>query len=249
MINSNRGVATAHRLRKELKIDFNSRVDLIEVANQLSIKIKYHDLGPGIDGACKSVGLNRLVVLKPNPTNQKKERFTLAHEIGHLLIHHASFLCESDAFSFFRTYNNEEQEANEFAAEFLLPSQACHDVLGKTDLEFSIIAQISEKFDTSLAVAAIKLTKLFGDNAAILLHDGKKIKWAVKSESCDFNLLKIVPDMALAHRANKNERSVKGNIDPAVWIENDSENLICEEETNYFVKYKDYMTVLKFYED
>ena len=246
MTKSDRGIVTAYRLRRELEIPIHAYADLNKIASRLSIKIEHHDLGEGIEGACKSDGLYRFIVLKRN-LESTKERFTLAHEIGHLLIHHASFLCDTDVLSMFRTHNSDEQEANDFAAELLIPSRACINILEKADLEISVIKQVAEQFGTSLAVASIKLTQLFSDNAVVLWHDGKKVKWRVKSDSCYFRISDVVPDTSLAHRTSDGERIIKDHVDPEMWIDKEVENLICEEETIFFTVLKEYLTILKFY--
>ena len=249
MIKSGKGIVTAYKLRQELDIPINARADLIKIANRLSIKIEYHDLGKGIEGACKSDGLYRLIVLKRDTNNNNKERFTLAHEIGHLMIHHGPFLCNNDDFSMYRTNKSDEREANDFAAELLIPSRACIDILEKADLKFSVIEQVSEQFGTSLAVAAIKLTQLFNDNAAVLWHDGRKVKWMAKSESCFLWIRSIIPDMSLAHRTSDSERRIRDHVDSDVWLEKAVENLLCEEETYFFTGLENYLTILKFYHD
>jgi len=246
---SDRGTVEAYKLRQELGFAPGDYVNLLEVAQKLTIRVVHQDLGPGIEGACKCVGAKRLIVLKSNPSSPEKERFTLAHEVGHLLVHHNSFLCKSDDFYIYRTQNSDEQEANDFAAELLLPRRAALDILDKSGLSFSVIELAANRFCVSLSVAAITLTQQFQDNAAVIWHDGRKAKWVIKSEPCHFWIPGIVSSTVLAHRANDNERCILGRVDPAAWIGAEADNLICEEETHYFTELKNYLTILKLYYD
>ncbi len=43
--------------------------------------------------------------------------------------------------------------------------------------------------------------------------------------------------------------NAKGIVDPADWIENEVNDLLCEDETHYFSRLKTYFTILKFYHD
>ncbi len=249
MSKSDIGFLTAYKLRQDLGINPNECINLNYVAEKLMIRVVRKDLGIGVDGACKSSGVKRLIVLTPTPSSQQKERFTFAHEIGHLLIHHGSYICIEDFFKTFKTENDEEREANDFAAELLLPKRALLDILAKRDLTFRLIEQVAKSFKTSLSVAAIQLIRTFNDNAVIIWHDGQHLIWKVKSDHCFLDISDIISPMALVHRTSDNTYDIKGNIDPQVWIENETQNLLCEEETHYFNKLKKYFTILKFYEE
>lgn len=80
-----------------------------------------------------------------------RDRFTLAHELGHLLLH------ETDSISFARSnekikaYLDPEWQANTFAGELLVPIS---EIIGLTH------QQISKKYSVSYAVAKIQLQQL-----------------------------------------------------------------------------------------
>lgn len=249
MNKSDEGSFTAFKLRQDLGIDHNECVDLVYVAEKLSIRVKRKDLGIGIEGACKSRGIKRLVVLTPSPFSPQKERFTFSHEIGHLLIHHGSYICPQDFFYLYKTQNDKEKEANDFAVELLLPRRAIVDIFIKRDLTFTLIEEVAKKFKTSLSVAAIRLIQIFNDNAAILWHNGQHVSWRVKSDYCLLKLSDVISPTALVHKTDDNKRDIKGNVDAMCWIDNEVDNLICEEETHYFTKLKKYLSILKFYEE
>lgn len=249
MSKSDIGFLTAYKLRQDLGVKPDEPIDLNYVAEKLMIRVIRRDLGVGVEGACKSIGIKRLVVLTPTPSSLQKERFTFSHEIGHLLIHHSSYVCVEEFFNSFKSQNDEENEANDFAAELLLPRRALLDILTKRDITFKLIEQVSKKFGTSLSVAAIQLIRSFNDNAVIIWHDGQHLLWKVKSDHCTLDISEVISPMVLANKTSDNRRDIKGNIDSQFWIENEIENLICEEETHYFKNLKKYLTILKFYEE
>lgn len=249
MSKSDKGFLTAYKLRDDLAIDPSECINLNNVAKKLMIRVIRRDLGAGIEGACKSSGIKRLVVLNPNTTSLQKERFTFSHEIGHLLIHHSAYICTKDFLNTYMTQNDEEQEANDFAAELLLPRKAMLDILAKKDFTFALIEQVAKTYNTSLSVAAIRLIELFNDNSAIIWHNGQNLIWKVTNELCFFKISDVISPMALAHRVDDSKWHIRGNVDPQCWIDNEIENLICEEETHYFRNLRKYLTILKFYED
>lgn len=57
-----------------------------------------------------------IIVINKRMSNDRK-RFTLAHELGHLIMHCSSEFPVPE-------YRDKEQEANEFASEFLMPTKA-----------------------------------------------------------------------------------------------------------------------------
>ncbi len=62
-----------------------------------------------------------IIVVNRNFSNDRK-RFTLAHELGHLLMHNENHFPIS-------TFRNKEIEANQFASEFLMPEEAIKNSL------------------------------------------------------------------------------------------------------------------------
>lgn len=97
-----------------------------------------------------------------------RQRFTLAHELAHLLFHRE--LIErrtgpgtagrfAEAIKLFRSkddYRHEEMEANAFAAELLMPSVEFRGVWRNT----SSVRRVSQYFDVSLYAAEYRAKKL-----------------------------------------------------------------------------------------
>jgi hypothetical protein len=53
----------------------------------------------------------------------------------------------------------------------------------------------------------------------------------------------------LRHRTSDKKRRIRDHVDSDVWLERENENLLCEEETYFFARLKNYLTILKFYYD
>jgi len=86
-----------------------------------------------------------------------RQRFTLAHELGHHCLRHGSaFRDTSESFRAYQ-YNHRETEANKFAAEILMPKSAVDQYVldGMTD-----ISDLSSVFEVSEAAMKYRLKNL-----------------------------------------------------------------------------------------
>jgi Zn-dependent peptidase ImmA (M78 family) len=105
-----------------------------KVATLLGGTIQYQTIDHRIDAAIRKNGDNGFIIYLNIDRSAVRERFTLAHELGHLFLH-MGYLLDNTKWNsmsdndfqdsaFFRmsdNYTQEENEANEFAASFLMP--------------------------------------------------------------------------------------------------------------------------------
>lgn len=98
-----------------------------------------------------------------------RQRFTIAHEIGHLLLHEPQLQIDERAFVVFRDLisskatDPNEIEANQFAATLLMPEELLREAVlaltDRNDVEASIL-QLAEQFEVSKESMTIRLTRL-----------------------------------------------------------------------------------------
>jgi len=100
-----------------------------------------------------------------------RQRFTIAHELGHLLLHESQDLHVDEAFPIrLRSrvsglaVDEREIEANQFAAELLMPTELIsEDVDSLRDKGVDVddaIAKLSQKYRVSLEAMTIRLSAL-----------------------------------------------------------------------------------------
>lgn len=119
-------------------------VDLERIARFLGFTIipyEFPDTVSGvtfIEGEIKSIGVNS----SHAPT---RRRFSAAHEIGHYLLGHDPFdekkVYIDDRPSFLNPHNLQEMEANEFAAELLMPVPFLRQDVAQYGLDASALAR------------------------------------------------------------------------------------------------------------
>ena len=92
------------------------------------------DLGSGFDGLATSSDEVKLIVLATSQV-PARQRFTLAHELGHLLVGDDQGVhVDEDVFDKAQARNPSEMRANSFAASFLMPEERLRAAVGTTGL-------------------------------------------------------------------------------------------------------------------
>ena len=89
-----------------------------------------------------------------------RQRFTVAHELGHLMLHSLGRKFR-DVYSA-ATNSREELEANQFAAELLMPQSFMVNVPRSTDP-----AVVAQHFGVSHDAARRRISELYGANSSI----------------------------------------------------------------------------------
>lgn len=112
-------------------------------------------------------------VIGVNSANAKvRQRFTIAHELGHLHLHTGhSLILERQMHVNFRdatsatTSNSEEAEANHFAAELLMPRNLLEKSIasllaGRPLPDAAIVAKLAQRFEVSRQAMEFRLASL-----------------------------------------------------------------------------------------
>jgi Zn-dependent peptidase ImmA (M78 family) len=111
----------AHDIIHALKIekppvDINAVIDYVSKHCEGSIQLESHGFIDKVSGAHIRKG-NKHLIAYNRDHHLHRQRFTIAHELGHLILEHAELRNNKDD----DTNNPEETAANQFAAELLVP--------------------------------------------------------------------------------------------------------------------------------
>ena len=130
---------------------FYPKDSLLDIAKVSSIKVYVTDLseiGDNISGAIMyedpAIKKGTSIFINENMSG-RRQRFTLAHELGHFFLHNGSTKLRIDGLDYSKDNHNEETEANYFAASLLMPK----DILKQKLDDGLSIGQLSEYFDVS----------------------------------------------------------------------------------------------------
>lgn len=105
-------------------------VNLEDVVSQLGgIIVENKSLNDAYDGTIKKTGESSFEIAISSYQSAKRKKFTIAHELGHLFLH-MGYLLDPDLWNvqdekIYRRFgtNEEEYQANEFAAALLMPRE------------------------------------------------------------------------------------------------------------------------------
>lgn len=143
-------------------------VNLISLMETLEIQFEEKDYEGQLSGAAIFNGTQMIVTVNSGES-EKRKRFTIAHEIGHLLLHADQAMSVDVApISLNRDANSSsgenwrEIEANYFAASILMPTK---DVIKyfekwKNLEEDDLLEKLASRYEVSLQAMSIRLGKL-----------------------------------------------------------------------------------------
>jgi plasmid maintenance system antidote protein VapI len=147
-VNGRIGVHHAREARAELGVDLHEPLpDVLEAVEALGAPVAVLALAEGVAGAWLGGGI--FVNGSEHPVRQ---RFTLAHELGHVRMDHAPVVDPSGL----PNVSDEEVQANAFAADFLMPRHAVQSrVRGAVTLEE--VVRLAAEFGVSARMTRIRL--------------------------------------------------------------------------------------------
>lgn len=178
----------ARLLLEEIGYEDISGVSLIDIANFLGAVV----IEEPMDSADGKIvrGKNRtLIIINSNIISEEKKRFTLAHEIGHFLLHDSLDLHDdnSKSMNWFQHLENQakrgkqEYEANDFAAELLMPEKIFRKEFQGNYFSPELLKKLSQRFQTSITSVIFRVFKLdLHPICIVYLHRGL-VKYWLKS--------------------------------------------------------------------
>jgi len=180
------------------KFSAGPKPDLSDMCNRLGLRVKEVAAG-GFDGALvRSCSAQKgIVAVNAAIREEARKRFTVAHEIGHFVIPHHRLLgniCDQRAIESFSTHlQRPELEANEFAAELLLPSGVLRRRFNLREFSLSQISTVANEFETSLTATARCFLNLTDVPCALVWSVSGNARWSWRSAAFRFFL--PLPDL------------------------------------------------------
>lgn len=155
---------TVNNILKSHKIN-KSNFDIFKLVSDLNIKFYEKELDKDISGLfAQKNGINLITV---NSTDSlERKRFTIAHELGHFILHSSNTSLFIDGTSKIMFRNNEsssgkhlqEKEANHFAACLLMPKNMIQKfIINRPNIS---VKDLSKKFQVSEMAMTFRLANL-----------------------------------------------------------------------------------------
>lgn len=133
----------------------------------------------GCDGWCLAFG-NRSIIRLNSSLSGTRKRFTLAHELGHLILGIPGVVGETFE-DMVASNTAEERRVNELASELLMPTDIVRSVVPDVPIVAAAIKTLAKKSNVSDLAAAIRVCNLATEigllNASVVLFNGDCTKW------------------------------------------------------------------------
>ena len=249
----------ARQLLRELNVQ-GIPIQPRDIAEQLQIVVWEREMESQYDGCLMRVGDAWGILLNNLIQSQSRKNFTIAHELGHYYLDGgqtegqisatgeenkvAEFVpqrrCQREDLRGFDSHQLEEQRANQFAVELLMPSPIFRaDATDLPKIGLPAIDALAAEYSTSLTSTAIRYTRLSSHVCAIVLSERGQIKYFAYSDrfrqNSDCYLARnnpLHPDSVAALLAKGGSKEVKehqGKVPLSHWCSTQSDQPLIEQ--------------------
>ena len=157
---------------------------------------------------------------------EARERFTIAHEIGHLILPYhrkPAVTCDPSVIECFSmNLRTAERAANEFATELLLPRRSVEDRFHLPNPSLAAINAVAQDYETSLVVATASFLNVTRESCAMVLSRHGHALWSRSSRSMPFepslNNSPVAASVAGRIFAGKLVHSGMEKVDARLWL-------------------------------
>ena len=136
-------------------------VKLSRIARRLGVKLIASTLPVGVSGEIRPDGSGNFVIKVNRHDSDRRQRFTIAHELAHYLLHRGQIGSGITDDALYRSSLSDarEAEANRLAADILMPPDAVQAELevARRLQEEDVVAYLADKFAVSEAAMKIRL--------------------------------------------------------------------------------------------
>lgn len=137
-------------------------VNIRDVARRAGVRVLDFDLPPEHSGMLIRKN-GRTVIVVNGAHHPRRQRFSIAHELGHLCIHGDSGKEVFHRHELHRPNTDPESQANYFAAEVLMPKQLVSEAAASLNVDMLTdrsVLRLARMFDVSIAAMTIRLQRL-----------------------------------------------------------------------------------------
>jgi Zn-dependent peptidase ImmA (M78 family) len=174
-----------------------------------------------------------LIVYNDGNGSEGRQRFTVAHEFGHYMVHRElqnEFACLDDEISTGeRSKRDIEAEADQFASTLLMPYDDFRRQVNGQPISFDLIGHCADRYGVSLTAAALRWIDIAPERAILIASRDDHMLWAKSNEDAfksrayfatRKNVIEL-PRTALGHSANAETTVSQQDVRANTWLANE----------------------------
>lgn len=213
----------AAALRTELQIA--PKVDLDQLVSELGLTIVEVE-SKSFEGALlrSSRTLSGRILVRKGIRELGRRRFTIAHEIGHYILHGSQQIpCSPRVIESWREGQPiPEREADTFASELLLPTNDVTQYVSKRWPSMEVVSDLAGHFGSSLMAASRKFCDVASQACAVVWSSQRQIRWFHGSQNFTYFIQvgKEIDFNSVAYRAYESKplSSEMEEVPAEAWI-------------------------------
>lgn len=169
----------AQELLEHYGVEEREHIRLEDIAFDRGIEI----VRGGLEGSAARLSRRgRFARLRLPAEGSPKDRFSIAHELGHHCMHADTLrACTEANMAEWHSDQAQEVEANAFAAELLMPSFLIKKRDEIWDVSMAAVQRLARDFGASLSSSAVRLVDLAEQPCAVALIDRSEVRWMIRN--------------------------------------------------------------------
>jgi len=219
---------TARSVIEELGIEDIPSIDIADLIVYHNGIVNEKDL-KNSDGRLVMKNGKSIVTVDSKIEFPQRKRYVLAHELGHMLLHSDHTASFTDDDSTLEGYKRgpQEKEANDFAAELLMPADKFSKACEKKKFNPQLLFDLANRFNTSITSTVYRYIDLGNHPLAVFYSKHGKVQYWKKSKFMYYKISDInkldVPRNSVAEEYYRFNTIYKNNdiqeIEKTIWFE------------------------------
>ena len=230
----------------------NIQSDLSTYVNAADAKLRNEELKEGESGFTVTSSNGQHVITVNSLESEERQRFTVCHEIAHIILGLPSQHAELPSWSYAKRDPNEVM-CDIFAAELLMPYKMWKDKVPKEEPSAAVIEHMAKEFRTSFPAAASRFANLADFPCAFVTMERGMVRYAARSTPLRHTRAWIspkspIPAGSVAHRlrADGVSRIETDRVAQDVWFENWERGLDLYEIARHYKQFDTTVALLWF---
>lgn len=169
-----KAIYAAHKLLDEFGLDDVINVDLSDLVYARGLLYREAPLSHCEGRIVFSPKGNAIITINSETQYLPRKRFSIAHELGHYELNHHQVHYDNDATLDYYKNGHQETEANEFAAELLIPSSKFNSAIAGKPFSPKLLQELAVEFGTSISSVLYRYIDVGPQSvAAAFSHNGR----------------------------------------------------------------------------